>query len=86
MAPLEEPSVSELIRDLQGSVEGVAEDVREIRAGQDRYVTRETYDVHREADLRRLTALENSRQQWWTLLAMPVMVGVLVVLIQELIK
>lgn len=80
---LEEPSVSELIRDLFALNETIARDVRDLRDQQAAYVTKETHDRD-IADLKREVAeLKNKRQQWWTLLTLPVMVSVLVILFQK---
>lgn len=83
---LDEPTESELIRDLFQITEQIAADVAEIKADRQNYVTRETQDLRVGALEKRVETLENKRQQWWTLLALPVMVGVLVPVVQELIK
>lgn len=85
MASLEEPTVSELIRDLQSSVQGVADDVKELKDLQANYVSKELYDVHRQMDHERLRKLEERRQQWWTIFVLPVMVGVALWFIQGVI-
>jgi hypothetical protein len=83
---LEEPSVSEVIRDVQAAVDRIDERTKRIEDSQSLYVSRELYDTHRAETDRRVTALEDKRQQWWTALALPVMVGVLVVLFGEWVK
>lgn len=82
---LEEPTVSELIRDLQSSVQGVADDVKELKDLQANYVSKELYDVHRQVDQERLRKLEERRQQWWTVFALPVMVGIALWFIQGVV-
>lgn len=83
---LDEPTVPELIRTLSTKVDGVAEDVRELRDAQSLYVSKELYDTHRDTILQRLAALEDKGRQWWTAFALPAMVAALVFLFQEVIK
>lgn len=90
---LEEPTVSELIRDLQTDIRGVADDVRELKDLQANYVSKELYDTHRANDereretlLTRVATLEAKGRQWWTGFIMPAMVGVLLVLLPKVIK
>lgn len=40
----------EIIRDIQASLSSLAQDVSALREAQDRYVSRELYDLHRQHD------------------------------------
>lgn len=40
----------EIIRDIQASLSSLAQDVSALREAQDRYVSRELYDFHRQHD------------------------------------
>lgn len=62
---MEEPTMAEIVRDIQASLSALASDVSALRESQDRYVSRELYDLHREndrlardTDRKRLDALE----------------------------
>lgn len=76
---LEEPSVSEMIR---------AIDARTLRMEQQMsaYVTRELYDRDMAEVKKDLSDLQARRQHWWTGLALPAMVVVFGMLLQEWIK
>lgn len=74
MSPLEEPSLSELIRDLQA-------DVRQLLAIQERLVSRETFDAHKELVEKRLTALEEGRKAAMRLAVSGVILPILVALV-----
>lgn len=71
MSPIDEPTLGELLRDVQS-------DVRAIRDAQVSYLTKEMYDVREKALERRVTALEESRQTWVRLIvsafALPLLV------------
>lgn len=83
--PLEEPTVSELVRRVQASVEDVASDVRELKDLQANFVPRELYVIERDGIRDRLTKLETKRQTWWTVVALPVMVGVILWFLQGVV-
>lgn len=44
--------MAEIVRDIQASLSSLAQDVSALREAQDRYVSRELYDLHREHDAR----------------------------------
>lgn len=71
MSTIDEPTLGELLRDVQS-------DVRAIRDAQVSYLTKEMYDVREKALERRVTALEESRQTWVRLIvsafALPLLV------------
>lgn len=79
MAALEEPTTSELIRDID-------ERTRRMEQSMVMFVPRELYDTHRAQDERRFAQLEAKGRQWWTVFALPAMVGAFVLLIQEVLK
>ncbi len=78
MSPLEEPSLSELIRDLQS-------DVRQLIAVQDRLVTREAFDAYRALTDKRITDLEERRKTAvglaWSGAILPILVALVVYLL-----
>jgi hypothetical protein len=53
---MEEPTMAEIVRDIQASLSSLADDVAALRHAQDRYVSRELYDLHREHDARQREA------------------------------
>jgi hypothetical protein len=71
VSPIDEPTLGELLRDVQS-------DVRAIRDAQASYLTKEIYDAKQEALVRRVAALEESRQTWVRLIvsafALPLLV------------
>ena len=74
MSAIDEPTLGELLRDVQS-------DVRAIRDAQTSYLTKEMYDVREKALERRVTALEESRQTWVRLVASALALPLLVILI-----
>lgn len=73
MSPIDEPTLGELLRDVQS-------DVRAIRDAQTSYLTKEIYDAKQEALVRRVAALEESRQTWVRLIVSAFVLPVLVLL------
>ncbi|MHA4774748.1 hypothetical protein L1085_009620 [Streptomyces sp. MSC1_001] len=73
MSPIDEPTLGELLRDVQS-------DVRAIRDAQTSYLTKEIYDAKQEALVRRVAALEESRQTWVRLVVSAFVLPVLVLL------
>ncbi|MFD3535226.1 hypothetical protein [Streptomyces sp. NPDC058664] len=73
MSPIDEPTLGELLRDVQS-------DVRAIRDAQNSYLTKEIYDAKQEALVRRVAALEESRQTWVRLVASALVLPLLVLL------
>jgi hypothetical protein len=70
---IDEPTLGELLRDVQS-------DVRAIRDAQTSYLTKEIYDAKQEALVRRVAALEESRQTWVRLVVSAFVLPVLVLL------
>jgi len=74
---LEEPSASEIIRDIQA-------EVRLIREGQDGLVARAEYESDMREVKNRLTAIENARDAWkqrfLSLFLFPLLVGLVLAL------
>lgn len=75
---MEDPTVPELIRDLQADLRGVGDDVREMKDAQAALVTKELHSAEMTEVKRRLDVLENGRRALVTLLAFPVIVGLVV--------
>ncbi|MDF2711086.1 MAG: hypothetical protein K0R62_6738 [Nonomuraea muscovyensis] len=73
MSRIDEPTLGELLRDVQS-------DVRAIRDAQTSYLTKEIYDAKQEALVRRVAALEESRQTWVRLVVSAFVLPVLVLL------
>jgi hypothetical protein len=73
VSPIDEPTLGELLRDVQS-------DVRAIRDAQTSYLTKEIYDAKQEALVRRVAALEESRQTWVRLIVSAFVLPVLVLL------
>jgi hypothetical protein len=73
VSPIDEPTLGELLRDVQS-------DVRAIRDAQTSYLTKEIYDAKQEALVRRVAALEESRQTWVRLVVSAFVLPVLVLL------
>lgn len=78
MSPIDEPTLGELLRDVQA-------DVRAIRDSQVSYLTKELYDVREKALERRVTALEESRQTWVRLIVSAFALPLLVLLVAFLL-
>lgn len=71
---LDEPTIGEIVRDIQ-------QDVRKLVDDQQKYVTREVYDLQREAQERRLAALEEQDKDRKRLIASAFVLPLLVVLV-----
>jgi hypothetical protein len=71
---LDEPTIGEIVRDIQ-------QDVRKLVEDQQKNVTREVYDLHREAQDRRLTALEEKDKERKRLVASAFVLPLLVLLV-----
>lgn len=74
MSPIDEPTLGELLRDVQS-------DVRAIRDAQVSYLTKEMFDVREKALERRVAALEESRQTWVRLIVSAFALPLLVLLV-----
>ncbi|MFC8583470.1 hypothetical protein ACFUGD_02670 [Streptomyces sp. NPDC057217] len=74
MSAIDEPTLGELLRDVQS-------DVRAIRDAQNNYLTKEIYDAKQEALVRRVAALEESKQTWVRLVVSAFALPLLVVLV-----
>jgi len=74
VSPLEEPSISELVRDLQA-------DIRHLIALQEKLVSRETFEAHKVLTERRLNELEESRKHNARLAVSGVVLPILVALV-----
>lgn len=83
---LEEPTVSELIRRVQSSVEDVASDVKDLKDLQANFVSKELYVVERDNLSDRVAKLESKGREWWTIVALPAMVALLTWFIQGVIQ
>ena len=74
MSQIDEPTLGELLRDVQS-------DVRAIRDAQTSYLTKEMFDVREKALERRVAALEESRQTWVRLIVSAFALPLLVLLV-----
>jgi len=74
VSPIDEPTLGELLRDVQS-------DVRAIRDAQVSYLTKEMFDVREKALERRVAALEESRQTWVRLIVSAFALPLLVLLV-----
>lgn len=82
---MDEPTIPELIRDLQQGMDTVASTVQDIRSTMQAYQTKEVADARHEAVDRRLTALEESRKATARLVASAFVLPLLVALLSGLI-
>lgn len=71
---LDEPTIGEIVRDIQ-------QDVRKLVEDQQKYVTREVYDLHRDAQERRVAALEEKDKDRKRLIASAFVLPLLVILV-----
>lgn len=76
---LEEPTVSEMVRTIDART-------ARIEQGLTGLVSKEIYERDQKVIEGRLTALESKGRQWWTLFALPVMVGLFMWLIPQAVK
>lgn len=77
-SPLEDPNLSELIRDLQA-------DVRHLIGLQEKLVSRETFEAHKALTERRLNELEESRKHNARLAVSGVVLPIVVALVMFLL-
>lgn len=74
MSPIDEPTLGELLRDVQS-------DVRAVLDTQTSFLTKEMFDVREKALERRVAALEESRQTWVRLIVSAFALPLLVLLV-----